>query len=239
MNVIICDDDNLFVYELKAIVEPIFEAEYPETNIYCFNNGFELFDWYINEGSTIDILYIDVKMPGYNGLEIIEKLQRAGCTCLTVFISSYQSYAIDTFDYNIYQYLLKPLKTEKLVSVTKKLLCLYKKKYNKIKLLQKDQHIYLSIDQIISIETNLRKLICHTVEGDFNVAAKISQLEKELSPFNFLRTHKSYLINMDKVVYYSHYTFYMQMGITADISRTRKTDIIAKYNNFVLKKIIH
>lgn len=239
MNVIICDDDNSFVHELKNLIEPLFEAEYPGANVYCFNNGFELFDWYINEGSTIDILYIDVEMPGYNGLEIIKKLQHAGCTCLTVFISSYQSYAIDTFDYNVNQYLLKPIKSEKIISVTKKLLYLYKKKYNKIELLQKDQHIYLSIDQIISFETNSRKLICHTVEGDFNTTAKISQLEKELLPFGFLRTHKSYLINMDKVVYYRHYTFYMQMGIIAEISRTRKPAIIAKYNNFIFKKIIH
>lgn len=236
MNVVICDDDKLFIKDILNIIEPVIKKEFPFAKFYCFNNGSYLFQWYIQENSTIDILYIDVEMPGYNGLEVIKKLRDQGCSCLAIFISLYQTYVFDTLDFDITHYLLKPFNSNKVISVTKRALFKYKIKHNVLTLVSNDQHIVVSISEIICIESNLGKLIYHTTNGDFIVNEKISHVEKVLIPYNFLRSHKSFIINMEKVLYYQHYRFYLLNGFTAEISRKRRSYIISTFNEFIEKK---
>lgn len=238
MNVIICDDDNSFVQELKILVKPIFKAEYPETDIYCFNNGFELFNWYIQKNIPIDILFIDVEMPGYTGIEVIRKLRKEGCNCMAIFISLYKTYVFQTLDFDITNYLLKPIDEKKVTFVAKKAVLQYKSTHSFVVLNTEDRIIPISINDIICVESKLGKLIYHTVMGDYTVIKKISDAEKQLTPYNFLRTHKSYIINMDKVKYCESYMFYLIDDNFAEISHTRRANIISTYKKYLENVII-
>lgn len=239
MNVVICDDNDYFINELKKILAPVFAKEYPTASIFSFKDGYELFAWYIQKEATIDILYLDVEMPGYSGIDIIKKLRSQGCQCFVIFISSYIVYVTDTLDYDITHYLLKPIVKDKVENITKKVIFQYKMKYHTLRLNYMDEHYILTVNRIISIESNSRKLYFHTLDNDYIIWGKISDIEKELLPFGFLRTHKSYLINMSKVVSYSGYKFYLVNGYSAEIGRTKRSFIISEYEEYLKNQLLH
>ncbi|WP_195267915.1 LytTR family DNA-binding domain-containing protein [Eubacterium sp. 1001713B170207_170306_E7] len=239
MNVILCDDDPGFLNELKDVLLPIYKNEYPSAKIRWFFNGNDLLSWYTLEGNTIDILYIDVEMPGFNGIDVLKSLRNNGCKCYSVFISSYISYVETALDYDIVHYLVKPLNIKKVRDVTNKVILKYKKQHKCIELSSNNKHSLIEVHSIIYVESNFRSLIYHTTQGNYTVNGKISDIENKLIPYNFLRTHKSYLVNMDYVLNYEGYKFNLLDGMTADISHTKRSLIIGKYKQYLYDKLIN
>lgn len=239
MNIVICDDDPLFVKKIKSLIEPIIYFMYPHAKIISFLSGNELLNWYIHSKSTLDILYIDVEMPGFNGIEVLKELRFQKCECFAIFISLYEVYILDTLDYGIVHYLLKPIIPEKLISVTKKVLNKFQLTHKTITIISNDEHVITSIDEIIMIESDYGNLTYHTLNGNYITTGKISKLDEYLSPFHFLRTHKSYLINMDKVISYKKNYFYLIHNNQAEISKNKRSKIIQHFNDYLLNKRLY
>lgn len=239
MNIVICDDNPLILKEIRKIINPIILEDYPQAKIIDFKSGNDLLTWTILNDSFIDILFIDVEMPGYSGIDVIEKLRNIGYNCFIVFISCYEEYVYTALDFDISHYLVKPLDPDKLVAVTRKIINQHKSKYCHIEIIINTKHIFLSVKDIILIESNFGKLTYHTLDEKYTVPGKITELEKKLVPFNFLRTHKSYLINMSSVIYYEGYYFYLINGLVAEISHVKRATIINKYQKYFEKSSIH
>lgn len=239
MNVIVCDDDLEFIEDLEKIIIPIIKKEYETAKVLNFSSGTDLLLWYSQTSETIDILLIDIEMPGFNGLDVVRSLRCSNCDCFIIFISSYQTYVLSALDYGIVHYLLKPVDPQKLSNVLCKVLSEYKLKHNTIELRKNNEHIFLTIDSIILIESNTRKLTYYTLDDTYIIPGKISDAQILLLPFEFLRVHKSFLINMNKVIKYEGCTFYLQGNHIAEISHVNRSSIISAYNDFVLKKIIN
>lgn len=239
MNIVICDDDKLFIKNLKSNIESIILNSYPSATFFTFNDGSELISWYSYNRTSIDILFIDIRMPVYNGLQTMHDLyNQYNCRPYTVFISSYEEYVMDSFDFDVKQYLLKPIVPERLTKTVCKILDLYKTEHFMIQIPYHSKYISLSVYNIILIESSSGILTYHTLHENYTVRGSMKDMEKLLKPFNFLRTHKSFLINMDKVLYYEHYKFYLTNNLIAEISRTRRSQIIETYQNYICRRSI-
>ncbi|SEA06934.1 DNA-binding response regulator, LytR/AlgR family [Eubacterium aggregans] len=238
MNIVICDDDAHIIATLKSRILPLLDTLYPNHHLLDFSSGNDLLVWYTQNQEDIDILYIDIEMPGHTGLSVVKKLRQAGSSCIVIFVSSYESYVFSALDYSILHYLLKPLDIEKIDAVTKRALDTYKADHQDIEVISKGKHILLSVSTIIYVESKLRKVFIHTTEGSYPVNMKIGQLEEQLSPYSFVRTHKSYLVNLAMVIGYEGCTFMLTRGYRAEIGHARRSDIIDSYNAYLRKKLI-
>lgn len=88
MNIAICDDDWSAVCTIKRLVDMYMSERVIETNIYTFKSGKELLDAQIR----YDIVFLDIEMPGINGLEVHKKLKDRYMDTIDVFITSHDSY---------------------------------------------------------------------------------------------------------------------------------------------------
>ncbi|MDD4508422.1 DNA-binding response regulator, LytR/AlgR family [Eubacterium aggregans] len=242
LNIIICDDDPAFVTTLETQVNVFLQKQNIEPNFIRFYSGEDLLNWYLSDSASpqpkeVDFLFIDVEMPpGRNGLETITELRKRRVNCIVFFVSSHSQYMIDTYELNTFQYVLKPLDPHRLEQALLRGVNSWKKQKTKLFLDVDQKHIALPYDDIIMIESLNRKTSIYTLTNKYITREKISNLEKMLLPFHFLKTHRSFIINMDRVLFYKGYQFHLQKGYLADISYRQRAEIIRKYEAYAFQR---
>lgn len=163
-----------------------------------------------------DIIFLDINMPGVDGMEVAKQVMATGSKAFIIFVTVETKYAVEAFELDTVDYLLKPFDKSRLwktmVRVKKRLTAQAavvkqrQEKHNfpkitKLFLRSEGDIIAINIRDIYFIEKDLEKhTLIHTVNGVHHVSKSITEIEQELSSRpNFVRSHKSYLINMEKV----------------------------------------
>lgn len=161
---------------------------------------------YLNSNS-IDFMFLDINMPKLRGLDFLKTLTNPPETIIT---TAYKEHALEGFDLNVVDYLLKPFSFDRLVKAVNKLSSTESSKTN-VKKVANDiesnrffikgdkKHHQIDIDQILYIEAygNYSKIF---LKDEMIVSHdKISRYEELLSNGNFLRVHKSFIVALDKI----------------------------------------
>lgn len=160
-----------------------------------------------------DIVFLDVEMPGLTGIDLIKLIP---CETEVVLTTISESYAIEGFNLNILDYLLKPINFERIDKTIKK----YKEKHlhnsvSEIEIIQnKDlEYLYVKenyktvkilISNIIFLESYKEYVIIITIKRQVKTKQRLSYFEKILGTQSFLRIHKSYIVSTDKVLSFSN-----------------------------------
>jgi len=156
--------------------------------------------------NTIDILVLDIQMPDLNGLELISML---GSNPPAIIVSTaYSEYAVESFELNVTDYLLKPIRFDRFFKAINK--AISKKTIEKDQALLKPQADYifiktenkfikLALDDIHYLASYGEYVKIHTANKTHVSLSSLADMEAKLKPSGFTRVHRSYLINMDKV----------------------------------------
>lgn len=155
----------------------------------------------------IDLLFLDIQMPGLNGLQFLESLHNPP---MVIFVTAYKEYALDGFNLDAVDYLLKPFSFERFLKACNKA-------HDRHNLRQQPQpkketadyffvyveynQIKINIPDILYIEGMKDYVKIHLAGSSKPVMTKMSlkSLEEKLAGRRFVRTHKSYILSMDKV----------------------------------------
>ncbi len=207
IKVIIIDDD-VFIHEQLKDKLKLF---YPEVYVIatCENaiHGREA----INKHAP-DLIFLDIQMPGLSGFELLDHIDRNQLK--VIFITSYNQYAIEAIRYSAFDYLLKPIKDEELINALDR----YKLAADELSFKGKIENLLHNINNskedfqlIIPLRQGEKKLQVNTImrcEADsnythfflkdhskFTASKTLKQCEELLSEKDFIRVHKSHLIN--------------------------------------------
>lgn len=221
MNIVLLDDDINILKELKDLISNTFK-NYNQIKLYSS------YDELINSIDRIDILFIDIKLNNENAIDLIKRDINKFKNTKIIYITGYD-YIEDIFETSPFYYLKKPITKEKLEKVYNKLIENKKNisvKFDKeIKRISKDDIIYVdSYARIINFHLKDNSII-----KSYN---KMSELENNL-PNNFLRIHKSYIINMDKVKSYSKSEIILYDNTKLKIGRIFKQKVEDKLLNYI------
>ncbi|MGL4773909.1 MAG: LytR/AlgR family response regulator transcription factor [Clostridium sp.] len=194
----LCDDNSLYIDELKKIIGDIADINNIDIEITSFNSGEELLSFSKVHGDYFDILFLDVLMDGINGINTALALRKLSSDVHVIFVTSSKEHALDSYSVNAYGYILKPFSK---ASIEGKLLELYEKielARKNIIYVKNNQDIYsISLDHVIYFESNLRKITAHMKNGEqISFYNKMSNLEEEIKNNIFLRCHRSFLVNL-------------------------------------------
>lgn len=192
---IIIDDEPIAIEYLREYVNTIPEL----TLIGTFESATEAFSCIQND--TVDLIFIDIEMPQITGLEFVKQLENPPAV---IFTTAYPQYAVEGFDLNAVDYLLKPIGFERFKQSIQKVLKeisiqegmqATQEKFIFLKNGYKSEKI--DIQNITHITGNKEYVTFHTNEGrKYLKNERLKNLEKEYQPYGFLRIHKSYLINI-------------------------------------------
>ena len=155
----------------------------------------------------IDIAFIDVQMPNLTGIQFLKLLPKS---TKVVLCTAYSEYAIDAFDLNVIDYLLKPISFERFIRCIQKIdgsskeLDVEKKRdaeeeYIFVKSDAKGKFMKIYIKDILFIEGlgNYQKI--KTIDNQIVCLLKLKNLEDQLTAFGFIRVHKSFIVPLHKI----------------------------------------
>lgn len=157
----------------------------------------------ILDKEKVDLILLDVEMPGISGIDFLKNMPRHP---LVILITSQPAYAVEAFEYNIVDFLLKPLKEERFLKAV------YRARENfesRNKTVEADKEYFFIKEKGISSKLVIADILYIQALGDYiniHTPAKkhtlhysISAIEKKLPASKFMRVHRSYILALDKV----------------------------------------
>ena len=207
MKCIIIESD---LADQQLIEKHISQIPFLELKMKC-HSPFEAYD--VLQNSKIDLIFIGVKFPDISGIEFIGSLENKP---MVIFTTSFKEYAVDAFELNAVDYLLKPISFTRFLKAANKAYRLYEMENIKIdnnadldKNPSKDfimvksdyKSVKIDLDKIFYIE-GLKDYVKIYLEGEEKPIITLNSLKKMVAniPSNrFLRVHKSYIVNTDKI----------------------------------------
>ena len=201
MKCIIIDDD----YIVRKLIEGFVKKTRKLELLGSFENPVVALDKYANS-DQIDLIFLDVEMPEMSGLELLENLKTEP---RVIIISGKDKYAINAFDYDVTDYLLKPINYSRFYKAVERA-------SEKSGLVARDEEpraeskeeifvkessslIRIKFDDIRFIEAQENYISLQTFEKRHLIHFTMKAIEKELPEGKFIRIHRSYFVNVDRI----------------------------------------
>ena len=220
LNIAICDDNLTFLEEVTSLIGDLIPEKYC---LVKFNEPQAMID-YVNE-NYVDIVITDIKMPEINGIQLAKKIKNIYPHINFIFITSYTEYVQDVFAVNPVYYVTKPVDKEKFrEALTLALDRIKKSKGNTVSFISKYKTIRVRIDDIQYIESMNREIIFHLTDSKKTMIMKLDDVEKNL-PSNFVRCHKSYLVNMNAIQEIANNKIILFSHESIPVAKTRFPDV--------------
>ena len=153
--------------------------------------------------NTIDLMFIDIQMPGLTGLQFVESLKSKP---MVIFITAYKQYALEGFDLAVVDYLVKPVTLDRFIRACNRAAELFELKSKKTQTISREaDYFFLSadysqikivFDDIVWMEgvRDYVKIHLKSTSKPLLFRTSLKSLESQLPPSKFIRIHKSYII---------------------------------------------
>lgn len=187
LKIAICDDETILCKELKEKISKF----YSEYSIDTFHSGKEL----LRCPNEYDMIFLDIEMPGEDGMETAKKLRSQNCKSYIIFLTSHTEYMPDAFKVKAFRFLAKPLDEEHL----KEALTDAQKELadsKKIIISNFGREMLADIKDIMYVRADRKSTVLHFENEEIETGYPLKYWMEELGGFDFCQTHKSYLVSV-------------------------------------------
>lgn len=198
IKIVFCDDDMSTLNEIKELLEQYQVERNQEITYKAFHSPLELLEE-IEAGMEPDVLFLDIMMPGEDGISTAREIRRCNGAVKIVFLTSSPEFAVDSYTVGAYSYQMKPICAQKLFWLLDAIVedC-QREQQEGIVVCSRSRVIRIPLEKLEYCEVVGRKL--HFCLKDRSVIESRGSLEKlwgELSQHgDFIRPHRSFLVNM-------------------------------------------
>lgn len=222
----ICDDEKAVASQIENILLKYSKRTYLEVDITMFYSGEELYR-YIESGHEFDLIYLDIEMKIMSGLEVGKKIRNIMKDHKTeiVYISGKDGYDRKLFDVQPLHFIPKPI-SPKMVIKDLKLAMLRGDKLRGIFTYRKTIETYkVQIKDIMYFESLNREIKIVTINNEDTFYGIIQEIFETVAKYQFIRIHRSYVVNYRHVAIFKYDKVIMRNGIQLTISQPRRKEV--------------
>lgn len=225
MKCVIIDDEAMDLMALGELLKVYDDVEV----VAKFQNPIEAKEYV--EANKVDLIILDVEMPELNGMEFIKSVKGVEHFIL---ISSNKNYAAESYDYNVSDYIIKPISKDRLTSAIEKIRSFddsIKTSKDLDFAFVKDGTKIIRIDfkDILFIEALADYVQINTTDGRYTVLATMKSMQANLPEDDFFRVHRSFIIRKDRIKIIEDNMVLMQ-DKNIPISRSAKQEFFSTFN---------
>lgn len=204
MNIGLCDDNNEAMLLLSGLIEKAAKARNQKVNIDCYYTGQSI----IEKCEIYDAIFMDIEMPEINGIDVGREIKRINPSCILIMATAYDDKFKEAFKIEASRYLTKPYDSSEVSEAVDYI----SSRTNGSQILQVYfQRNLCTIDcaDISYIRSINGDCECYVKGKFFRKDESLSEMEKELEESDFIRVHKSYLVNMRLIEDYTDGVLYI------------------------------
>lgn len=196
LNCIIVDDEYPAIQELSYFLSNFSSIKILEE----FDDSIKALTYVQNH--PVDVVFLDISMPKLDGLAFSRVINTLKTKPILVFITAYSEHALEAFEVSAFDYILKPYSESRIRATLEKLEDNPKTelKSTKITLWKSDKMVVLSLNDICYCEAHEHAVFIYTKDDQYTITSSISDFYKKFPQNNFFRCHRSYIVNLDKII---------------------------------------
>lgn len=201
INIAFCDDEISVLNEIRMLLDRYRVERNQDISYTSFHSPLDLLAE-IEGGTRFDILFLDVIMPGETGIEAAAEIRNYDSNVKIIFLTSSAEYAVQSYTVGAYFYQLKPIWEESFFRLMDSVLSICEKEQtNGLILRCKTGITRIELRHLEYCEVIHHTLFIHLTNGKvLESTGSLDELSKQLAPYEeFVRPHRSYLVNMDHV----------------------------------------
>jgi two-component system, LytTR family, response regulator len=230
MNCIVVDDNKMASTVIEHLISQVDFLNLKKT----FSSSIEAFNYLKQE--NVDLVFLDVEMPGMTGIELIKNLEKRP---IIILITAKKDYAVEAFELNVADYIVKPVALPRFMVAVSKAKELFENTYQKAESTNKNiDYIFVRSNSVLS-KVKINDIIYVQASGDYvniytrqkryTVHITLKGIEGKLPPDKFYRLHRSYLVALDQVDAVEEDTAYLEKH-PVPIGEQFKKDLLRRLN---------
>ena len=227
MRIAICDDNPQIIEQLSKYLNEFFHKNNLKSpHIATFNSGEDL----LRDNTPNDIVFLDIEMPGVDGIYVGNKLKEANPKTIILIVTSFAEYLDEAMRFQVFRYLSKPIEKMRLFRNLRDALKLYNSSNTKVAITTKDGVFPVSTSDIICVEAQMRKVIIHTTSKDYFSTQNMQYWIDTLAEPCFFQSHRSFIVNLEHITDFNNSVIHLyNKQFTAYLTRRKYTEFKAVY----------
>lgn len=238
LKIAFCDDDMSALNEIKSLIEQYRVERNQEIICKAFRSPLELLEE-TEAGMEPDALFLDVMMPGEDGISAAREIRRHNSAIKIIFLTSSPEFAVDSYTVGAYSYQMKPIEAQKLFALLDDLVWDCRREQQEgIVLRCKDGITRIPLERLEYCEVIGRELWFCLMDGRMlESSGSLEKLWSELEHHgDFIRPHRSFLVNMKYIQTISGRKITMENGTEIPIPHGKCTKIREQYLAYAFDK---
>ncbi len=228
MKLIVCDDDRIFCHKLTSRISQI--KDYGEISIRMYTDGRKLLKHYTH----CDALLLDIQIPGFDGFEIAKKINEQDKDVKIIFITNHDEMVYKCFEYSPFRFLRKRYVDNELMEVLSAVNAKCERDHHFVRIKLKEGYTDVKADSIKYIDIYNRIINVHLRDNTELVSyGDLASLEAELNKMGFVRTNRSYLVNMQYIDSLAYNFVILDDKTRIPLSRGRKDKVTESLHRYV------
>lgn len=220
MRIAICDDDSLELGRISSFIEAYRSERNASIAYRSFQSAAELISH--AESGAFSLILLDIMMPGINGMEAAKEIRAIDVGVKIVFLTSSPEFAVESYTVKAYDYILKPVHKDKLCSVLDAVIADEQMPLDGLTVKTQKGMVRILFSKLAFVEIINKKLYFHMADGNVHeVNSSLAAFEEKLlARSEFVKAHRSYIVNMFHISMLGTKELVTDTGKTIPISRT-------------------
>ena len=236
LKIAVCDDSRELLEKVEKDLHEYENVRNTPVTVHTYTNAVDLLDGL--KKTDYDILILDIIMPGFTGMQAAHEIRKFNEEIKIIFLTSSKEFAIESYSVGAYYYLLKPVLKEKLFSVLDKVVSEITSKQESCVIYTHMGIVNIPFAKIECLEVYNKHLVFHLSDGSTKeTRGALTDYENVfLERKEFLKIHRSYILNMDYIHSIEAGEITTYSGKKFPVSRLLAKDIKEHYMNYMFTK---
>ena len=223
ISIAVCDDDSNIRSLIKNETVRILESCGEHSTVVDFPDACTCFRQL--QSNCIDLLFLDIEMPDMDGFALAKELQNSGQDISIIFVSSHENLVFDSYEYDALWFVRKSSLAADLDRAVRKFLeCSV---YNQLYFVVRDNTSICKLyyKEILYFECNAHIISVRTTTRTYKITGSLKKLEEELEQDQFVRVHKSFLVNLRHIYAINSDTVTLSDRSSIPLSKERRSEV--------------
>lgn len=237
IKIVLVDDEPIQLTHMIQLLNQAAEQLNLQIQVDTFLSG-EAFLFALEDHLDWELAFLDIEMAEINGMSVAKKIREEAPEMAVVFATAYAEYAVEGYEVQALDYLLKPIKLDKIVKVFERFLAMRPEEVTYLILEVAGEQVRFSLNEIVFLEAKQRDILIHTKTDSFTSRRSLADVSKLIDE-RFVQTHRSYIVNLQFVTHLLKQEVQLSTGELLPLSRRQAKLMQSAFIEYYRKSVFY